>query len=58
MLEIPDVTSVSVWEIQFDIALWKYCGHVLLCTIKDSASDLLVNLLLINQYCMLMIIRS
>ena len=58
MFVIPNVTSVSVWEFQLNTALWEYCGHVLLCTIEDSASDLLVNLLLINQYCMLLMIRS
>ena len=58
ILEIPDVTSVSVWEYQLNIALWEYCGHVLLCTIEDSISDQLEYQLLINQYCMLMMIRS
>ena len=58
MLEIPDVTSVSVWEFQLNIALWEYCGHVLLCTIKDSISDQLVYQLLINQHCMLTMNRS
>ena len=56
LLEIPNVTSVSVWEFQLNIALWEYCGHVLLCTIEDSISDQLEYL--INQYCMLTMIRS